>query len=215
MPPLENENNLSQDATDNTGSRFSPSGRHQDLPFYFFCTDRYSIHLFNLMKGPPTSSVVCNDVLRQVIPHRLSYLQNFERINMIEQIPELGLIIIASQVGRVALLTTTESRDSPHTAMSVGLKIERILPSKSQEDAGVRPDVPLMGIAVGPVQGYGIEVEAAGAESPAREDLDVPKLGDGRYRLLMVYCDHTVLSYELGRSKTGTGYEVTDRVLLI
>lgn len=233
MQRLESENNLSQHASGNTfhraqnlqtqqpgtpssplGSNSSPSGRKKDLPFYFLCTNRHSINLSNL-RAPPASYVVCSNILRQVTPPRLAYLNNFERLNMIEQIPELGLVIIASQAGRVAILTTTKSKDPPNTAMSVGLKIERILPFKSQEDAGMRPEMPLMGIAVGPVQGHGIEVEASGDERPVERELDAPKLGDGRYRLLMIYCDHTVLSYEIGRSKTRTGYEVNDRVLLI
>ena len=229
----ENENQSLQDVTDNTSlwaqtlpsqsdmlrSRFEPSSlsasERTDLPFHFLYTNKHSINLCSLRIRPSASRVVCNNVLRQTFPPRLSYLENFERLNMIEQIPELGLIIIASQVGRAVVLTSTSPKDRLDDRMSAGLRLSHILPYKSQENESVRPEVPLMGIAVGPVQGHGIGIEHAGDENPVSKDSKASKLEDGRFRLMMIYCDHTVLSYEIGRSETGTGYEVNERVLLI
>ena len=226
----ESGNQSPHDATDNTfpAAQLLPSqpdllrshessslsaSEKLDLPFHLLYTSKDSINICSLRIRPSASCVVCNNVLRQIFPPRLSHFTNFNRLNMIEQIPELGLIIIASQVGRAVVLTTTSPTDRVDDRMSAGLRLAHILPYKSQEAEGVRPEVPLMGIAVGPVQGHGIGIEAAGGESPVSKDSKASKLENGRYRLMMIYCDHTVLSYEIGRSTTGTGYEVNERVL--
>ena len=72
-----------------------------------------------------------------------------ERLNMLQQIPELGVVIVASQSGRCAVCSTMRrTRDGPH-----GIRVDWILPTKKQEKAGLRPQHALLGIAVGPIQG--------------------------------------------------------------
>ena len=81
-----------------------------------------------------------------------------------------------------------------------GFKVEAILPTLSQEKQGMRPEVPLLGMAVSPVQGQGMK-----AYSPSMteaEDRRTPR-GEGRYRLLMMYYDHTILSYEISSGSDG------------
>ena len=186
--------------------------RQSALPFHLLHTNEFDITLFHRKDHFRKSRVVCKNALHQTIPPRLYGLTSFERMNMIQQIPSLGIVAIASQVGRVALLTMTKMKTSPiATSPVLGFRIEYILPFKSQEDKRERPDAPLMGMAVGPVQGHGIESEPA--ELRATDGTE--KLDGRRYRLLMIYYDHTVLSYEIGRGKGRTGYEVNDRVLLI
>ena len=134
---------------------------------------------------------------------------------MIHQIPSLGIVAIASQVGRVALLTMTKlSMHSEGKPSLLGFRVEHILPFQSQEFENKRPEVPLLGMAVGPVQGHGL-----GDENICVRDTntagDDRERGDRRYRLLMIYYDHTVLSYEIGRRKEESGYEVNNRVLHI
>lgn len=134
---------------------------------------------------------------------------------MIHQIPSLGIVAIASQVGRVALLTMTKLKShSEHKASLLGFRVEHILPFRSQEDRGERPEVPLLGLAVGPMQGHGLGDEHIGVSGINSAENDSGG-GDRRYRLLMIYYDHTVLSYEIGRRKEESEYEVNDRVLLI
>lgn len=134
---------------------------------------------------------------------------------MIYQMPSLGIVAIASQVGRVALLTMTRLKSHSEGKRSLlGFRVEHILPFQSQEDRGERPEVPLLGMAVGPMQGHGLGDESTGVSKINEAGGDDEK-GECRYRLLMVYYDHTVLSYEIGRRKTDSGYEVNDRLLVI
>lgn len=136
-------------------------------------------------------------------------------MNMIHQIPSLGIVAIASQIGRVALLTLTKLKSHTEGKPSLlGFRVEHILPFKSQEDRGERPEVPLLGMAVGPMQGHGLgdeSLDVCELKGSKGEDEGV----DRRFRLLMVYYDHTVLSYEFGRRRGEPGYEVNDRVLVI
>lgn len=162
-----------------------------------------------------SSRVTCANALHETLPPRLYGLNNFDRMNMIHQIPSLGIVAIASQVGRVALLTMTKLKShSEHKASLLGFRVEHILPFRSQEDRGERPEVPLLGMAVGPMQGHGLGDENIGV-SGIKWAGDNNKGGDGRYRLLMIYYDHTVLSYEIGRRREQSGYEVDNRVLHI
>ena len=77
-----------------------------------------------------------------------------------------------------------------------------ILPTLSQEQQGVRPEVPLLGMAVSPVQGQEMK-----AYSPSNSAAEVDKRrkpeAQGRYRLLMMYYDHTLLSYEISSGLDG------------
>ena len=131
---------------------------------------------------------------------------------MIHQIPSLGIVAIASQIGRVALLTMTKVKKHIDGMPSLlGFRVEHILPFKSQEDRGERPEVPLLGMAIGPLQGHGIENHAPGVDGPSAVEDET----ETRFRLLLIYCDHTVLSYAIGRRKGKSDFEVNDRVVVI
>lgn len=168
-----------------------------DLPFNLLQTDERDIHLFrdirfdaDLKRRPPDSSysqVLCQQALNQRMPPGFHYLTQTERLSTIAQIPELGVVVIGNQVGRVGILTMTRWEAQKQS----GYKIECILPFNSEESKGLRPRKPLMGMAVGPIQGQ----ERALPQ-------DSPKIGaqhPRRFRLLMMYCDHTILSYEISR----------------
>jgi len=62
-------------------------------------------------------------------------------------------------------------------------RLDHILPFRSQEERHERPETWLAGIAVGPVQGM------LGGKTARR------------WRLLMVFMDHSILSYELGKDR--------------
>lgn len=115
---------------------------------------------------------------------------------MIVQIPELGAVAIGNQIGRVMLLTTTMAPD-----FGGGFRVDALLPFKSQEEKGLRPTVPLLGMAVGPIQG-----RETMDQSNSRFDPPDPRAEEGkplatprRYRLFLFYTDHTILSYEITR----------------
>ena len=181
--------------SDTTHAKTCPS--FTDLPFNLLQTDVKDIHLFrdirfdaDLKRRPPDSShsqVLCQQALNQRMPPGFHYLSQMERLNMIAQIPELGVVVIGNQVGRVGILTMTRWEAQKQS----GYKIECILPFSSEESGGMRPRKPLMGMAVGPVQGH--ETPLPG-QSP-KMMTERPR----RFRLLMTYCDHTILSYEISR----------------
>ncbi|RMX95697.1 hypothetical protein D0867_13401, partial [Hortaea werneckii] len=139
--------------------------------------------------------------LRQSIQHQFGYLNMYDRLNMHAYIPTLGVIILASQKGRALVLSLTklpkgtttsypsEMRD--HRRRTVyAMRVECILPFERQERDGARPFAPLHGIAAAPVQGDG--------GGPA-EALGFGGQGGRRWRVMLMFQDHSVLSYELRR----------------
>ena len=140
----------------------------------------------------PVNAVRCSNAVHQKLPPSIHHLRKFERLNMVHQIPDLGVIVVGNQIGRVALLTLTRWRPSEndqrkHPAFHngtnhFGFRVSNVLPLQSQESRSLRPMTPLLGVAVGPVQGQ-----------------STTNLGPRRYRLLMTYYDHTILSYEILR----------------
>ena len=113
------------------------------------------------------------------------------------QIPELGVFIVASPGGRCAIFSLVHVRRGDE--MAYGFQLEHQLPlgkrARVLEDEFDDPDgdmegMCLVGVAVGPVQGMWDGAEDVG---PGRG------LGPRRWRLLMMYDDHTVVGYELGK----------------
>lgn len=75
-----------------------------------------------------------------------------DRMNMIKYIPELGIVVAASQKGRVAIITLTWQEEIGHS-----FRVDWILPFSSQDQGLVYPRdqrVPLMGMAVSPMPGF-------------------------------------------------------------
>ena len=166
------------------------------LPFNLLQTDVRDISLFrdisfNLSPNEVPSNVsysqvVCQNAFDQRVPPGFDHLGQTARLNMIAQIPELGVVVIGNQVGRVGILTMIRWTARKQS----GYKIEAILPSRSEE-MRLRPRTPLLGMAVGPVQGQEtplpFESPKRGAQNPRR------------FRILMMYCDHTIMGYEIFR----------------
>ncbi|ETS87575.1 hypothetical protein PFICI_01403 [Pestalotiopsis fici W106-1] len=96
-------------------------------------------------------------------------------------IPELSLVVAGSMSGRVALVTLTCDQYGQR-----GFKVELILPLKKDEEDQLRPLCPLYGVAVGPLP--------VGDRSEAH----TPSMSR-RYRIMMQYYDHNILSYEFSR----------------
>ncbi|KAI0396255.1 hypothetical protein F5Y17DRAFT_456194 [Xylariaceae sp. FL0594] len=106
-----------------------------------------------------------------------------ERLAHLLHVPELSLVVAGSGCGRVALVTLTRPTSTRYT-FSRGFKVEAILPTATDEDHEVRPLCPLLGIAFGPIP-------AAGPDSHL--------VGERRYRLMIHYYNHKILSYEVYR----------------
>ena len=129
---------------------------------------------------------------------------------MVLQVPELGVVAIASQAGRVALLTMTKSTRGSE---QYGFRIEWLLPLRSEEEKLLRPNTALMGMALGPVQGRGMT--AASAVSGDAQDQAMVADGSRRFRLMLTYYDHTILSYEIWRSLSDAGSGIQCRELVL
>ncbi len=175
------------------------------LPFNLLQTSESDICLFRDIRYNPSSGetahtrVISQQALHQKLPPGLHSLSHIERLNMIAQIPELGVVIIGNQAGRVGILTATRWE----ALQQSGYKVDYILPFKSQEEEGLRPQKALMGMAVGPLQGHAYSPGLGGAQSTSSggEATGRPLSwgSSRRFRLLVFYCDHTVLSYEISR----------------
>ena len=173
----------------------------EQLPCNIFMTGEtdlqfvdYGFPLTTMTLSPSHYSIVCKAPVHQALPPGLHMLRNIERLNMIDHIPELAVVALGNQAGRVALLTATYWPEEHR----YGFKIEVILPYKSQEEKGMRPESPLLGMAISPVQGQGLRAYSPSHSMPEtalRKGIDT----SGRYRLLMMYYDQTILSYEISR----------------
>ena len=182
-------------------SPYSSKESWNHLPCNILMTSETDILLldnpYSSIKVPQNSlhqGLLCRKLLHQQIPHAIPMLKHIERLNMVHQIPELGIVAIGDQAGRVALLTMTYWPGKNR----YGFKVEAIVPYMSEEDKGMRPEVPLLGMAISPVQGQGSRPYSPSNMTPNREPQKVFGLSR-RYRLLMMYYDQTMLSYEISR----------------
>ncbi|KAF2397239.1 hypothetical protein EJ06DRAFT_533429 [Trichodelitschia bisporula] len=95
-------------------------------------------------------------------------------------ISELGILLVGNPSGRVGLWALGKAEDGTFFK-----RLDWILPLKSQEEAGQRPEAWMVGMAVGPLQGS-LQEEWDG-RSPRR------------WRVIMEYSDGGWLAYEIGR----------------
>jgi hypothetical protein len=137
----------------------------------------------------------CDNLLRQEFPHDVWFprpLADYDRLNMLATIPELSLVLVASQIGRVALITITRrvQRDS-RLGHIVSMRVDLILPFKDEETIEkIRPSHGLLGMAIGPMQNERAKMVARGARK-----------GPRRWRLMLHYFNHAILSYEISREE--------------
>lgn len=176
-----------------------PAPRAKYLPrFAILQTSAWSVRL---LTTPATGTTVVGrrSLWQRVTGH--ANLAQYERLNMLRYVPELSLVVVGCQMGRVGLFTTTRDRN----AADLGLRLEHTLPFATQEQAGERPVRPLLGFAIAPVQG---REQAAPSTSGPGAAINTPRKRREhwrryeplrRYRLMLHYYDHTILSYEIGR----------------
>lgn len=134
-------------------------------------------------------------------------LASHDRHCYFKQVLELGIFIVASPLGRAAVFALTQFRKKGKATGTYGFRLEYLLPFvKGNEGEVGHPEVlnkKLAGIAVSPVQGM-LDGKVGGGAGGEGEAYDARRYGEGMWRLLMCYADHTVVSYELKR-KRGEG----------
>jgi len=164
----------------------------------------------NFSADPATSPTIpfnpvvfINEPLQQELDETWhAILDDLDRMNLCHAIPELGVVLLGSPKGRVAVLTLhqLDVRQPPSVgrAASTGdafprpaytMRLDHILPFSTQEQSGQRPPQVMVGLAAGPVQGY----------LGPKDGLEGPR----KWRVMLLYRDHSVLSYEIGRSVVG------------
>ncbi|KAG6099994.1 hypothetical protein E4U30_005634 [Claviceps sp. LM220 group G6] len=154
-------------------------------------------------KRLPEYGVLCPSALRMggwtgedVRPH----FHDTNRLCMVLHIPELYLIVIGSAIGRVMLVTPTRLAHPIEKADGVlhhGLRLEWVLPRKSDEAVFRTRKRPLHGMAVGPVQTDGVMDHGLGKQRGWAEAAAMPR----RYRIMLHYRNHDILTYELSREE--------------
>jgi hypothetical protein len=133
------------------------------------------------------SRTICNHPIpinldpEQDPDHQLAYM----RMNMSLAIPQLSLAIVAQQRGYVALLTLTRLSDRESLAGPiVSFRLDAVLPTNEQLAFRANSLNPLLGIAAAPVQAEGVTRDTA-----------------KRWRLILHFFDHSIMSYELSRDE--------------
>ena len=125
------------------------------------------------------------------------FIGSFDRLCYFTQIPELGAIIVASPVGRVAIFSLYKTDRNGRIPPHYGFKLQYILPFLKGKEHVVTSvtKARLVGVAVAPMQGAYDEVV-----DPENSD-DELRTQPRRWRLLMYHTDHTVLAFELKRKR--------------
>ena len=166
------------------------------------------VSVVSLMHHPyEDMSAMCIDPCQQSLPDWLYHINNdYDRLSMTHQIPDLGIVIVGSAMGRVAIFTLTRRVKHAGTSKakvteSCAMRLDWVLPFASQEARGERPSTLLIGVAVSPIQGREFSPEGRSCGTASREQ-------GGRWRLILTYKDNSVLSYELWRGENEAGIKL-------
>ncbi len=117
---------------------------------------------------PQQSSIYCSEPLSFQWPMYHATHPAIDRLNLTQYIPELGIVVIGTQIGRVAVCTLTKNG----TKGTFGIRVDWILPFEWQEKSRERPLTHLLGIAVGPVQGHHISRPSSVCGNDDDEDME-------------------------------------------
>ncbi|KAI4924028.1 hypothetical protein J4E85_008187 [Alternaria conjuncta] len=175
-------------------------------PFLIFTKE----DIFLIQGHRPLKPIVA--IRRPLHPGRwVDSLMSCDRHCFFSQIPELGIFIVGSPAGRVGVFSLCYTRDENTGEPRYGFKLEYLLPFRSGNEMEIAggPNERLLGVAVAPIQGM----------FDPSEDIEVPdqrgllSLQSRRWRLLMYYMDHTVLSFELSKRRMGESPSLDDMVV--
>ncbi|KAM5473270.1 hypothetical protein MferCBS49748_001080 [Microsporum ferrugineum] len=178
VSPIDEDTNSESDGLDNPND----TGRllAEDHPDFDLFSDFPILHFseahIRMLPGPFSygPSVIFRAALSQVVTNPVQFIEATDRFNMALQIPDLGIVVAASQKGRVAVLGLTEVPNEGKV-----FRMDRILPFASQERNRLRPLCPLLGIAASPVAPHLIPPESPSDDYedayPRRYNFDVHK----------------------------------------
>ncbi|KAI9686804.1 MAG: hypothetical protein M1820_010566 [Bogoriella megaspora] len=169
------------------------NGSECKVPTKRVFTSRSEVHEFNSSNILPQRFCpvqILHDPLMEAASVSPHWVAQHERFNLVQCIPELGIVVVGSGKGLVAILQLivqdatyrTVKTSSPQSTYInrteiYSFRLAHVIPFNVQEAAKLRPRATLVGVAVGPVQG-----------SPRR------------WRLLLTYFDCSVLTYEVCRA---------------
>lgn len=107
-----------------------------------------------------------------------------DRMSFHAVIPELGTLVVGSPAGRVSVFSLFRTDEWPWRKREGThfMRQDWLLPFASQESQGLRPEAKLVGMTVGPMQG-----QLGPVQNHVRR----------RWRLMLHYANHSILSYEL------------------
>ncbi|TWU74501.1 hypothetical protein ED733_005483 [Metarhizium rileyi] len=149
-------------------------------------------------RGLPEMGMLCPNALTMgLTPGRFMtpHFRATSRLNMVLHIPELSLVVIGSPIGRVLLVTPTrlvKPIEKLSGLLHYGLRIDWVLPRQSDEAVFRVNKRPLHGMAVGPVQEDGVL-----GDGDEKRRVAAPR----RYRLMLHYRNHDILTYEISREE--------------
>lgn len=160
-----------------------------------------SAHLFQshdiTMRDAGDPIIYISDPLEQHCRADLAlHLARYDRLNLTAQIPELGVVLVGSAKGRVAILTLHRLDEGDYTFSSANarphtftMRLLALLPLSEQEEKNQRPLQALVGLATAPISGH----------------TDGRLIGlNKRWKIMLTYRDHTVLSYEIANRSADT-----------
>ncbi|KAI9800359.1 MAG: hypothetical protein M1825_004129 [Sarcosagium campestre] len=166
------------------------------FPFAILQTSERLIRYFPSLVFNKSTRCICPFGQNLKDPSRM--LAAYTRLNMVVSIPELSVVVVASQVGRAAVLVMTHCRETNTSAF----RVEAVVPFEGQEDRLQRPRPPLLGIAAGPIQG---RFRRKAADKASAKTTETWRRSEQlrRYRLMLTYMNGQVFSYELGQGGWG------------
>lgn len=139
----------------------------------------------------PRPTIFIEDPLAQDASPDLLADFHHDKLNMVVQLPDFGVLLVGNPKGRVAVFTLQQLIPDPLRERNnieepvYTMRLDHILPTSGQEEEGLRPRQQLVGVSAGPVFG----------KSGRR--------AEDRCRVLMLYRDHTLLAYEVWRAGCG------------
>ncbi|KAJ5901170.1 hypothetical protein N7504_007163 [Penicillium tannophilum] len=117
----------------------------------FFPVIHFSEHHISLASYPLDSEyhLLCKNPLAQRSSPSIDIHSACDRFNMVKYIPEVGIVVAASQKGRVAIISLTWQQE-----IGFAFRVDWIVPFLTQEFHNQRPVIPLLGLAVSPMPGF-------------------------------------------------------------
>ncbi|EUC43178.1 hypothetical protein COCMIDRAFT_38851 [Bipolaris oryzae ATCC 44560] len=187
-------------------------GRDLDKPFLILTKEEF--FLVQRPFVPDTKSTTSRIVSMRRPLHPGEWIPSLatqDRHCYFSQIPELGIFIVGSPIGRAAIFSLYWTRDEGSVHRRYGFKLEYLLPFKQENENQISgaPIGRMIGVAVSPVQGLFDGPGGGDASAEREQGVRLPR----RWRILMYYMDHTVLSFELSKPRESESPDLEELVV--